>query len=186
MKGSPLPSRRVLLGVTGSIAAYKAAELVRGLVKKGIETRCVLTESAAHFVTPVTLAVLSKNPVASNPRDSALWEMAHLSLADWAGLVVIAPATADFIARLAAGRAEGLLDGLVLATKAKVVVCPAMDAEMWEHPATRANVARVKEWGYEVWGPGKGQLASGKVGWGRLLEPAEIVERAVAALAALL
>ncbi len=184
MKGTPSPPRRVLLGVTGSIAAYKSAEIVRGFVKEGVDVRCVLTGTAAHFAAPATLAVLSKNPVASNPHDPALWEMAHLSLADWAGLVVIAPATADFIARLAAGRAEGLLDGLVLATKAKVVVCPAMDAEMWEHKATRANVARVKGWGYEVWGPEKGELASGKVGWGRLLEPGEIVTRALRALSA--
>ena len=173
--------RRVVLGVTGSIAAYKAAELVRGLTKAGREVRCVLTPGAEQFVTPLTLSVLSRNPVARNLHDPALWEMAHLSLAGWADLVLVAPATADFIARLAAGRAEGLLDGLVLATKARVAVCPAMDAEMWEHPATRRNVALLREYGYEVWGPEKGPLASGKNGWGRLMEPAEIVRRAAAA-----
>lgn len=92
---------------------------------------------------------------------------------------MIAPCTADFIARLAGGRAEGLLDGLVLATRAPVALCPAMDAQMWEHRATQDNVARVKEYGYALWGPDKGALASGKVGWGRLLEPAEIVKRSV-------
>ena len=173
-------ARRVVLGVTGSIAAYKSAEIVRGLVKAGAEVRCVLTPGAEHFVTPLTLAVLSRNPVASNPHDPSLWEMAHLSLAGWARIVLVAPATADFIARLASGRSEGLLDGLVLATKARVAVCPAMDAEMWEHAATRANAARLQEYGYEVWGPERGDLASGKVGWGRLVEPSEIVRRALA------
>jgi len=167
--------RRVVLGVTGSIAAYKAPAVLRALVKKGVEVRCVLTPNAAHFVTPLTLAALSRHSVALAPNDPSLWEMAHLSLAGWADLVLIAPATADFIARLAQGRAEGLLDGLALSTRAPVAVCPAMDTEMWEHAATRANVARLKDYGYKIWGPAKGELASGKVGMGRLLEPDEIV-----------
>ncbi|MDD5302453.1 MAG: flavoprotein [Elusimicrobia bacterium] len=169
------PVRRVVLGVTGSIAAYKAPLIVRGLVKKGVEVRCVLTPTAAQFVSPLALATVSKHPVAQAMFDPALWEMAHLSLASWADLVLIAPATADFIARLAQGRAEGLLDTLVLSTKSPVVVAPAMDAEMWEHAATRANVARLKEFGYRLLGPDKGELASGKVGFGRLVEPDEIV-----------
>jgi len=167
--------RRVVLGVTGSIAAYKAPAVVRALVKKGVEVRCVLTPNAAHFLTPLTMAALSRHSVALAPHDPSLWEMAHLSLASWADLVLIAPATADFIARLAQGRAEGLLDGLVLSTRAPVAVCPAMDTEMWEHAATRANVARLKDYGYKIWGPSKGELASGKIGMGRLLEPDEIV-----------
>lgn len=172
-------ARRIVLGVTGSIAAYKAPEIVRGLVKKGAEVRCVLTPNAAHFVAPLALATVSKNSVAQSLHDPSLWEMAHLSLAGWADLVLVAPATADFIARLAQGRAEGLLDSLVLSTRSTVAVCPAMDAEMWEHPATRANVARIKEFGYRVWGPEKGELASGKVGWGRLIAPDEIVRLAL-------
>ncbi|PIR15196.1 MAG: hypothetical protein COV48_15720 [Elusimicrobia bacterium CG11_big_fil_rev_8_21_14_0_20_64_6] len=167
--------RRVVLGVTGSIAAYKTPQLVRGLVKKGAEVRCVLTPSAEHFVSPLSLATVSRHPVARAMFDPALWEMAHLSLASWADLVLIAPATADFMSRLAQGRASGLLDTLVLSTKSPVVVCPAMDAEMWEHPATQANVARIKEYGYRVLGPEKGELASGKIGFGRLLDPDEIV-----------
>lgn len=167
--------RRVLLGVTGGIAAYKAPMIVRGLVKKGAEVRCVLTPTAANFVSPLALATVSKHPVAQAMFDPSLWEMAHLSLASWADVVLIAPATADFIARLAQGRAQGLLDTLVLSTKAPVVVCPAMDAEMWEHPATQANVERVKGWGCKTLGPDKGELASGKIGFGRLVEPAEIV-----------
>lgn len=169
--------RRIVLGVTGSIAAYKSAEIVRGLVKAGAEVRCVLTPGALEFVTPLTLSVLSKNPVARAMHDPALWDMAHLSLASWADLVLIAPATADFMARLSGGRAEGLLDSLVLASKAKIAVCPAMDEEMWEHPATVNNVARLREYGYDIWGPEKGELASGKNGWGRLMKVSDIVER---------
>ena len=172
----PRSVRRVALGVTGSIAAYKAPMIVRGLAKKGVEVRCVLTPNAAHFVTPLSLATVSRHPVAQTLHDPALWQMAHLQLADWADLVLIAPATADFIARLAHGRAEGLLDSLVLSTKAPVAVCPAMDAEMWEHAATRANVRTIAGYGYRVWGPAKGELASGKVGHGRMLEPDEIVK----------
>ncbi len=171
--------RRVVLGITGSIAAYKACEVVRGLVKRGAEVRCVLTPGGAQFVTPLSLAALSRNPVAQNLHDPSLWEMAHLSLASWADVVLVAPATADFIARLAGGRAEGVLDALILSARVPVALCPAMDAEMWEHPATKANVSRVKEYGYAVWGPEKGELASGKIGWGRLLEPGEIVKRAL-------
>ena len=174
------PPRRVVLGVTGSIAAYKVPLIVRGLVKKGVSVRCVLTPNAAHFVSPLVLATLSKQPVAQTMHDPSLWEMAHLSLASWADLVLIAPATADFIARLAQGRAEGLLDALVLSTKAPVLVCPAMDAEMWEHPATKANVARVKGFGYRVLGPERGELASGKIGLGRLVEPDDIVRSVLA------
>jgi phosphopantothenoylcysteine decarboxylase/phosphopantothenate--cysteine ligase len=175
------PARRIALGITGSIAAFKAPALVRALVKKGAEVRCVLTPNAAHFVTPLTLAALSRHPVAQSLHDPALWEMAHLSLAGWADLVLIAPATADFLARLAHGRAEGLLDALVLSTRSRVAACPAMDAEMWDHPATRANVKTLAGYGYELWGPEKGELASGKVGYGRMLEPDEIARRACAA-----
>ena len=172
-------ARRVVLGVTGSIAAFKAPMIVRGLVKKGAEVRCVMTPNAAHFTTPMTLAALSRHAVAQSLHDPSLWEMAHLSLASWADLVLVAPATADFMARLAHGRAEGLLDSLVLSTRSRVAVCPAMDAEMWEHAATRANAAKLESYGYELWGPAKGELASGKVGRGRMLEPDEIVKRAL-------
>jgi phosphopantothenoylcysteine decarboxylase/phosphopantothenate--cysteine ligase len=175
----PKPARRIVLGITGSIAAFKAPALVRGLVKKGAEVRCVLTPTGAQFTTPLTLAALSRHPVATTMHDPALWDMAHLSLASWADLVLIAPATADFIARLAHGRAEGLLDTLVLSARSQVAVCPAMDAEMWEHPATQANVKTLAGYGYKVWGPAKGELASGKVGFGRMLEPDEIVRLAL-------
>lgn len=172
--------RHIVLGVTGSIAAYKAAEIVRGLIRAGAEVRCALTPTAEKFIAPLTLAVLSKNPVHQSLHDASLWEMAHLSLASWADRIVVAPATADFIARMASGRAEGLLDSLALAAKDKMAVCPAMDAEMWEHPATRENIARVKSFGCRVWGPVRGELASGKTGWGRLLDSDEIVRLSLA------
>lgn len=170
-------SLKVVLGVTGSIAAYKAPELVRALVKQGHQVRCALTPAAQHFVTPLTLATVSKHPVATSMHDPALWEMAHLSWASWADLVLIAPATADFIARLAHGRAEGLVDSLVLSATCKIAVCPAMDLEMWKHPATKQNCLTIKSYGYEIWGPAEGELASGKKGLGRLLEPDEIAAR---------
>ena len=175
-------SKRVLLGVTGSIAAYKSAEIVRALSKNGCEVRCVLTEAASRFVTPLTLSVLSRYPVATQWHDPSLWDMAHLTLASWADLVLVAPASADFISLLAQGRASGLLDGLILSSGAAVAICPAMDEEMWLHPATRRNVETIKTYGYQVWGPDKGSLASGKVGWGRLLSPEDIVRQSLALL----
>lgn len=167
--------KRVVLGVTGSIAAYKSAEIVRGLTKAGHEVRCVLSAAGARFITPLTLSALSKNEVVTDLDDASLWRMAHLSLADWADVVLVAPATADCLARLACGRAEDALGALALATKAPLVLCPAMDAGMWRHAATVANVTRLKSYGCRFWGPEKGELASGKRDWGRLLEPAKIV-----------
>lgn len=168
---------RVVVGITGSIAAFKAPQLVRGLVKAGHEVRCVLTPAGAQFVTPLTLATLSRHAVAQSLHDPALWDMAHLSWSSWADLVLVAPATADFIARLAQGRAEGLLDSLILSATCRIAVCPAMDVEMWAHKATQRNVSTIREYGYEVWGPADGELASGKKGLGRMLEPDEIVAR---------
>ncbi len=175
-KSGPIP-RRIVLGVTGSIAAYKSPEIVRHLVKAGFEVRCLMTQNAARFTTSLTLATLSSAPVFENPDDPELWKMAHLSLSDWASIFLIAPATADFIARLASGLADNLLNSLALAFEGKIVVCPAMDGGMWNHPATQANVRRIKEFGYEVWGPEVGELASGNIGMGRMLEPQEIVQR---------
>ncbi|MBI5210851.1 MAG: hypothetical protein HY927_12845 [Elusimicrobia bacterium] len=173
----PGQGRRIVLGITGSIGACKAPEIVRGLVKAGAEVRCVLTPNGSRFVTALTLATLSRNRVCQDPFDVKDWDMAHLSLSSWADLILVAPATADIVARLAAGRAEGLLDGVILASTCRVAVCPAMDENMWKHRATQRNVGVIRGWGYEVWGPGAGELASGKTGVGRLLEPSEIVER---------
>lgn len=170
---------RVLLGVCGSIAAYKSCELVRGLVATGAEVKVVMTESASRFVAPFALSVLSRGPVCRDMFDPGAWDVAHIALASWADLVLVAPATADFLARLAGGRCGGLLEALVLSTRAPVALCPAMDAEMWEHPATRRNAASLREFGYHFWGPEHGPLAGGKVGPGRLMAPAFIVKRAV-------
>ncbi|MBI5622835.1 MAG: hypothetical protein HY924_03560 [Elusimicrobia bacterium] len=168
---------RVVLGVSGSIAAYKSAEIIRGLVKAGAETRCVLTPNGSRFITALTLATLSNQPVAQDPFDRSLWDMAHVSLAAWADMILVAPATADLMARLACGRAETLLDTLILASTCPVAVCPALHENMWLHKATQRNVALLKGYGYAVWGPGKGDLASGGQGLGRLLDPEEIVSR---------
>ncbi len=173
----PPRPRRIVLGVTGSIAAYKSPEIVRGLTKTGFEVRCVLTPKAKDFVSSLTLATLSHYPPVENENDSHLWEMAHLSLADWAPVLLIAPATADFIAKLAAGFGENALLALALAFRGKVIICPAMDGGMWEHPATRRNVETIRGFGYEVWGPETGELASGKIGIGRMVDPQTMVER---------
>ena len=171
---------RIVLGVSGSIAAYKACELVRGFVKAGAEVRVVLTASAAKFVSPLTLATLSKGPVVEDLFDPKHWEMAHLSLADWADKIVVAPATADTMSRLARGAASGPVDAVVLSAQVPVFFAPAMDSEMWEHPATQANIKILGSYGYSQLGPVEGELASGRVGMGRLMEPADIVAKVLA------
>jgi phosphopantothenoylcysteine decarboxylase/phosphopantothenate--cysteine ligase len=171
-----LAGSNVLLGVAGGIAAYKAAELVRRLRDAGAEVRVVLTESAARFVTPLTFQALSGNPVRSSLWDeSAEAAMGHIELARWADRVVIAPATADLIARLAHGHADDLLTTLCLATSAPVAIAPAMNQQMWAHAATQANIALLRERGVNVLGPASGSQACGEFGAGRLLEAETIV-----------
>ncbi|MEK7746902.1 MAG: flavoprotein [Elusimicrobiota bacterium] len=177
--GGPARTRRVVLGVSGSIAAYKACEVVRALTEGGAQVRCVMTPNALRFITPLTLSALSRNPVVSDLFDPGLWDMAHLSLAGWAQRIVIAPATAGLLSRLAAGSAQGVLESLILAARCPVALAPAMDTEMWEHPATRANVERLRGFGYSIWGPVDGPLASGRRGPGRMMEPAEIARLAL-------
>ena len=166
----------VVLGVTGSIAAYKACELVRLLVKRGDEVHVVMTEHARAFVTPLTFQTLSRNPVESDlfadPQD---WKPGHISLAATADLVVVAPATANILAKMAHGIADDLLSSTLLATKAPVVVAPAMNDGMWENPATQANVAALAARGVRIVSPGVGDLACGTAGAGRMAEPAEIL-----------
>ena len=171
-----LAGKHLLLGVTGGIAAYKAPDLVRRLRDEGAEVRVVLTPAAARFVTPLTFQAVSGHPV----RDS-LWDeaaeaaMGHIELARWADMVLVAPATADFLARLAAGMADDLLTTLCLATEAPLSVAPAMNRVMWGHAATRDNLARLGARGVRVLGPAAGAQACGETGEGRMLEPAEIV-----------
>lgn len=172
---------RVLLGVSGGIAAYKAAETVRRLRDAGAQVCVVLTENAARFVTALTFQALSGNPVRTSLWDeSAEAAMGHIELARWADEVLIAPASADLIARLAHGRADDLLSTLCLATTAPVSLAPAMNHRMWAHAATQANVATLRARGARFFGPADGRMAEPESGVGRLVEPPEIV----AALAA--
>ena len=166
----------VVVGVTGSIAAYKACELVRLLVKRGDDVHVVMTEHARAFVTPLTFQTLSRNPVESDlfadPQD---WKPGHISLAAAADLVVVAPATANILAKMAHGLADDLLSSTLLATKAPIVVAPAMNTGMWENPATQANVAALAARGVRVVQPDTGDLACGTSGTGRMAEPTEIL-----------
>ena len=182
MTASALAGVRVLLGVSGGIAAYKAAELVRRLGDAGAEVRVVLSENAARFVTATTFQALSGNPVRSSLWDeSAEAAMGHIELARWADEVLIAPASADVLARLASGQAGSLITTLCLATTAPLSVAPAMNQQMWAHAATQANMATLRARGVRVFGPAAGSQACGETGLGRLLEPAELVAALLAA-----
>ncbi len=163
---------RILLGVSGGIAAYKSAELTRLLIKAGADVRVVMTEGAQAFIAPLTFQALSGNPVHTHLLDpEAEAGMGHIELAKWADLIVIAPASADVMARLASGMANDLLTTLCLATEAKVLLAPAMNQRMWRHPATQENAKRLTGYGYQLLGPGQGEQACGDVGPGRMLEP---------------
>ena len=171
-----LAATRVLLGVSGGIAAYKAAELVRRLREAGAEVRVVMTDGAQHFVTPLTFQALSGNPVRTSLWDEgAEAAMGHIELARWANRILVAPATANVIARLAGGMADDLLTTLCLASAAPLAIAPAMNQQMWAHAATRANIATLYSRGVVVLGPDSGSQACGDVGEGRMLEPGEIV-----------
>lgn len=171
-----LHNKHILLGVSGGIAAYKAAELVRLLRNSGAVVRVVMTSGAEAFITPLTLQALSGEPVHTQLLDPAAEAgMGHIELARWAELVVIAPASADLLARLAVGQADDLLTTLCLATNAPLAVAPAMNQAMWRHAATQANVATLYQRGVTLWGPAEGQQACGDTGPGRMLEPAELL-----------
>ena len=173
---STLQHRRIVLGVSGGIAAYKAPDLVRRLRERGAEVQVVMTAGAQRFVTPTTFQAVAGREVRAELWDPAAEAaMGHIELARWAELILLAPATADLIARLASGRADDLLTTLVLATDAKVALAPAMNRLMWSHPATQANIAILRHRGVEVLGPGRGEQACGETGDGRMLEPLDIV-----------
>ncbi|MCX5777897.1 MAG: hypothetical protein NTU66_01545 [Elusimicrobia bacterium] len=167
----------IVIGICGGIAAYKIPELIRLLRAAHMDIRCVLTVNGARFVTPLTVQTLSRNRVYEGMFDPADWDIEHISLADDADVVVVAPATADTIARLAAGRADDLLSSVILATGAPVMVCPAMNEKMWLHPATQKNVALLKKYGYTFVDPESGELACGVTGVGRLASLDTIVRR---------
>ncbi|WP_404325461.1 bifunctional phosphopantothenoylcysteine decarboxylase/phosphopantothenate--cysteine ligase CoaBC [Cobetia sp. UIB-001] len=171
-----LAGRRILLGISGGIAAYKAALITRLLKKAGCEVRIAMTEGAQAFITPLTLQALSGNPVHTSLLDpEAEAGMGHIELARWAEAILIAPATADLMARLVHGHADDLLTTLCLANSARWVMAPAMNQAMWAHPATQRNARQLSADGWTLLGPASGEQACGDVGAGRMLEPEEIV-----------
>ena len=180
-KTMELNGKRIVLGVTGGIAAYKAAELVRLLGKQGAEVQVAMTEGATHFVTATTFQALSGKPVYLDQWDARMPNaMAHIDLSRAADLIVVAPASADFLARIASGMADDLLATMVLARDCPLLVAPAMNRQMWENPATQRNIAQLQSDGVEILGPASGEQACGEVGAGRMLEPEEIVEAVIA------
>ncbi len=175
-------SRNVVLGVTGSIAACKAAELTSQLTKQGCDVRVVMTADAQRFITPLPFKTLSRHPVVTGLYDEEEdWKPAHIELADEARLLLIAPATANFIAKMALGIANDALSCIALALnpQAKVLIAPAMNGKMWLHPATQQNVAALKARGAEFLGPEEGLLACGYEGLGRLWPVEKVAERAL-------
>ena len=172
-----LNGRRILVGITGGIAAYKTAELVRQLIKSGADVRVVMTAGGQEFITPLTMQALSGNPVHTTLLNTeAEAGMGHIELAKWADLIVIAPASADFIARFSAGMADDLLTTLCLASEAMVAIAPAMNQAMWKNSRTQRNIATLEgDAGVCFWGPGEGAQACGDVGLGRMLEPEQLL-----------
>ena len=170
-----LAGRRIVLGVTGGIAAYKAVEVASRLKKEGADVRVVMTRAATSFVTPLTFREITGQPVAETMWGEPQHHVAHIALAAFAELVLVAPATANFIAKAAAGMADDMLTTFVLATRAPLIIAPAMNTGMWENPVTQENVRRLAERGATIIPPAVGQLACGTTGAGRLPEPVEIV-----------
>lgn len=175
---SPLAGKTIVLGITGSIAAYKAADLVSQLRKLEAEVHPVLTRGGAKFITPLTLQTLARQPVAENLWDEGNgWQPGHVELADKADLLLVAPATADVIAQFAQGLAPDYLSSLHLVARCPILIAPAMNGKMWSHPATVANVATLRDRGAEFIGPEEGMLACGYEGVGRLWPVDGIVDR---------
>jgi phosphopantothenoylcysteine decarboxylase/phosphopantothenate--cysteine ligase len=175
-----LKGKKIVVGITGGIAAYKVAELVRQLCKRNAEVDVVMTSNAQQFVTPLTFQTISTHPVHTDLFSSYQPEIAHIALADKADLLIIAPATANIIAKCAAGIADDLLSSVVLSTAAPVLIAPAMNTKMWENPVTQQNVEKLKERGFIFSGPATGELACGYEGKGRLAELDDILEETTA------
>ncbi|MBI4814806.1 MAG: bifunctional phosphopantothenoylcysteine decarboxylase/phosphopantothenate--cysteine ligase CoaBC [Deltaproteobacteria bacterium] len=174
--------KRVLLGVSGSIAAYKAVEIARLLHKRGVRIQVAMTEVATKFIAPMTFEAVTGRRVLVDLYEVSHGEIEHVERAHEIDLLLIAPATATTISRLATGVADDVISSVALSTRARVMVAPSMETGMWTHPATMANVKRIESFGYLVVGPGTGDLASGRTGVGRMLEPEEIVAAALAEL----
>ncbi len=169
--------KRVVLGVTGGIAAYKAAELARLLVRRGVEVRVVMTAAASHFVGTATFQAITGQPVYADLWDARIDNgMAHIDLSRDTDLILVAPASADFLAKLVQGRADDLLSTLCLARDCPLLVAPAMNRQMWENPATRRNIEQLTDDGVALLGPASGEQACGETGYGRMLEPETIIE----------
>ncbi|MDO5680395.1 MAG: bifunctional phosphopantothenoylcysteine decarboxylase/phosphopantothenate--cysteine ligase CoaBC [Pelistega sp.] len=177
-----LKGKRIVLGLTGGIACYKSAELCRRLMDHGADVTVVMTEAACHFITPTTMQALSGNPVFIETLDSRMDNsMAHINLSRQADLIIIAPCSADFMAKLAHGLADDLLSTLCLARgDCSLAIAPAMNREMWAHPATQRNLSLIKSDSTLIWGPGTGSQACGETGDGRMLEPAQLVSETIA------
>ncbi len=172
-----MTGKKLVLGITGGIAAYKAAELVRLLVKAGVEVQIVMTEAACQFITPVTMQALSGKPVFVGMWDASIANgMPHIELSRQADAILIAPASADFMAKLVHGRADDLLSTLCLARDCPLLVAPAMNKQMWENPATQRNIAQLKADNIAVLGPASGEQACGEIGLGRMLEAEELLQ----------
>lgn len=171
-----LAGKKILLGISGGIAAYKCAELTRRLIERGAQVQVVMTKAAKEFITPLTMQAVSGRPVSDSLLDPAAEaSMGHIELAKWADLVLLAPATADLIARMSAGMGNDLLTTLVLATDSPVAVSPAMNQQMYRNLATQENISTLARRGMHIWGPAAGEQACGDVGPGRMLEPMQLV-----------
>ena len=178
---SALTNKQILIGISGGIAAYKSAELVRALIKNGADVRVCMTKAACEFITPLTLQALTGNPVHTDLLDpEAEAAMGHIELARWADLIMIAPASADLIARLAHGHANDLLSTVCLATQAPIHIAPAMNRVMWSNTATQENCKLLEQRGYTLHGPASGEQACGETGEGRMLEAQELADNITA------
>ena len=176
-----LANKKIVLGISGGIAAYKSAELVRALIQEGAEVQVVMSESAMQFITPVTMQALSGKPVYSSQWDARITNnMAHIELSRGADAILIAPASADLMAKLSLGLADDLLTTMCLARDCPLLIAPAMNLQMWGHSATQRSLKRLEDDGVIVLGPGSGDQACGEVGMGRMLEPSELYEQLVA------
>ena len=176
-----LANKKIVLGISGGIAAYKSAELARALIQEGAQVQVVMTEAAQQFITPITMQALTGKPVFTNQWDGRIANnMAHIELSRQADAILIAPASADLIAKLSLGLADDLLSSLCLARDCPLLVAPAMNLQMWAHPATQRSVARLNSDGITILGPSSGDQACGEVGMGRMLEPSEICEQLIA------
>ena len=173
-----LKSKRILIGVTGGVAAYKSAELTRKLVQHGADVRVIMSKSACDFITPTLLHSLCGNePYTETSSKNSTSGMPHIDLASWPDLILIAPATANTIAKIANGLADNLLTNIVLASNAPIAIAPAMNINMWEAPATQKNLKSIGSYQYEIWGPADGEQACGATGLGRMLEVADLLEK---------